>query len=422
MAHNGRAMKAEPPKKQFGKGDVPGHEFHGNQYTDGEDGGGDPKADADSASSRANGYTNAAHSASNSAFSPKYGNATTHRVAAEAHDNALNSHLDAGDTHKQLGNKDKADRHYASAAAHRKHRDEHRLLSNSHKVAKARVKLPTINRDRPATQAAAARIKGGLTTRLAAFRKKLVNSLVGKLAKKTRPNKQLADIISRKDWESLSEWLAKEMADVYMSGTEIAAAQLGVSTMLTNEDAVKWAREYAGKLVTGIEETTREGIANLTAQATADGWSNSDLADALTEAFDFSEDRADMIARTETAFADIAGNQALYRESGMVEKLRWIVADEDPCDECVGKGDADINVDAGEDELPPLHPNCRCDVVPILPEDEPEKASPARPIHVEVHTAPITINIPENRKPGPQSITFTKNESGETIARLEDTP
>jgi hypothetical protein len=37
-------------------------------------------------------------------------------------------------------------------------------------------------------------------------------------------------------------------------------------------------------------------------------------------------------------------------------------------------------------------------------------------------SATITINIPENRKPGPQSITFTKNESGETIARLEDTP
>ena len=102
-----------------------------------------------------------------------------------------------------------------------------------------------------------------------------------------------------------------------------------------------------------------------------DGWSNDTLAEALSDNYGFSADRADMIARTETAYADVAGNLDAYRVSGVVTDKKWITG-EGCCELCDELNSDTIpiedNFDFYGEEMdgPPGHPNCRCDVVPIL--------------------------------------------------------
>jgi hypothetical protein len=65
-----------------------------------------------------------------------------------------------------------------------------------------------------------------------------------------------------------------------------------------------------------------------------EGWSNDQLADALLGDDAFSGARAEMIARTETAMADVQGNLIGWKESGVVEGKEWKVAQDGECDEC----------------------------------------------------------------------------------------
>ena len=83
------------------------------------------------------------------------------------------------------------------------------------------------------------------------------------------------------------------------------------------------------------------------------------------------QDRAELIARTESAIADVAGNMISYRESGVVEKKGWLVG-EDSCDECQANADeGDIDLDeafSDGSDCAPAHPRCTCDIVPRVSE------------------------------------------------------
>ena len=79
----------------------------------------------------------------------------------------------------------------------------------------------------------------------------------------------------------------------------------------------------------------------------------------------FSDARAECIARTETAKAQIEGTREAWRESGLVEASKFLAAP-DCCDECQDVAEAEVALDAEEGELPPLHPNCRCNVVAVM--------------------------------------------------------
>ena len=86
-----------------------------------------------------------------------------------------------------------------------------------------------------------------------------------------------------------------------------------------------------------------------------------------------SPSRAMMIAVTEQNRAISAATVARYKEMG-VEKNEWLASD--PCDECE-ENDGEVrplgaNFPSGDDQ-PPVHPNCRCTLLPVIPgmdEDE----------------------------------------------------
>ena len=190
------------------------------------------------------------------------------------------------------------------------------------------------------------------------------------------------------------EGVDDELLAVGKAGGLDALAQIGVEdstdiVSLVNEGAVDYARERAaemvgkkwvdGELVDNpkaewvIDEATRDMVRSTVTDAMQQGWSNDKLADELSSHYAFSDDRSTMIARTETAFADVQGNLTAYKASGLVGGKEWLVS-ADCCDDCealdgvvVGL-DEDFPDDGGDG--PPLHPRCECNILPVLDESE----------------------------------------------------
>lgn len=190
------------------------------------------------------------------------------------------------------------------------------------------------------------------------------------------------------------EGIDDALVDVATAGGIDALDQIGVDdsediVSLVNDDAVEYARERSadmvgkkwvdGELIDNpkaewiIDEATRDMLRGTVTTAMEEGWSNDKLADEIASSHAFSDERSMMIARTETAFADVEGNLAAYRASGLVSQKQWL-ASEDCCDDCqeldgeIVDLDEDFSGDGGSG--PPLHPNCECDVLPVLDESE----------------------------------------------------
>lgn len=139
------------------------------------------------------------------------------------------------------------------------------------------------------------------------------------------------------------------------------------------------AREYAARrsaeLVKDLADTTLEGLRAVITRGVEEGMSTDQLADEIDTLGVFGEARAETIARTELAGAHVQGNVEGWRATGEVEKKESILGDlhniDDQCDDCADAGAVGL-----EDEFvpgydfPPYHPNCICDVKPVLRAEE----------------------------------------------------
>ena len=239
------------------------------------------------------------------------------------------------------------------------------------KMAKARLS----RRDRPEMLKQETKVTLGVSKRLHALSKDLVPRLVeayGALGKADDDSKKITEAVSGEDFAALGGYLQDQGVDTYSKGVLAAAKQLqdhanDLMVNLANDRARDWALNRAGDLIKDFADATKEDLQLTVDDALREGWSNEKLASELSDAWSFSSQRAEVIARTETAFADVAGNVALYKEAGVTEAT-WIAADANPCDDCDDLDGTSVPVDG--DRMPPLHPNCRCDIVPQLPEDK----------------------------------------------------
>lgn len=148
-----------------------------------------------------------------------------------------------------------------------------------------------------------------------------------------------------------------------------------------NLKAVEWAKDHAARLVTEITDSTRAALRGIVTSGIEDGLSVPDLAGRIVDGQAFSRSRAEMIARTELAFADVRGNKIAYAESGVVAGLQWISArngDDALCENCMINDGAIVPL--GPDGMAanpypsgamgvPAHPNCRCDELPVIDRD-----------------------------------------------------
>jgi SPP1 gp7 family putative phage head morphogenesis protein len=146
-------------------------------------------------------------------------------------------------------------------------------------------------------------------------------------------------------------------------------------------EMVGMAYDDDGKLVPNpdakwqISETTRDKIRSIVADAFKQETDISKIADAIQaalrgEADDggiFSPYRAEMIADTEVAQAQVQGNVAAWRESGLVTKVKWLTS-EDPnvCEDCQDNDEQVVAFGKPFPDgslFPPAHPTCRCSVM-----------------------------------------------------------
>ena len=93
------------------------------------------------------------------------------------------------------------------------------------------------------------------------------------------------------------------------------------------------------------------------------------LKERITDAFDIAEDRAEMIARTETINAENAGAYEGYQQTGMKGKIEWIARiDERTCEHCKALNGKTVEIgdkfkeDDWQGFRPTRHPNCRCSI------------------------------------------------------------
>lgn len=136
--------------------------------------------------------------------------------------------------------------------------------------------------------------------------------------------------------------------------------------MLTGEEAALWASVHAGELVSGINDTTQELIADAVEQGIEDSLGVNGTARLIRSTLeDMTVVRSQMIASTEM---NAAFSEATMRKLDRlgVEYKQWITSPGNVCDECSENEDAspiplDDDFPSG-DPAPPAHPNCRCAV------------------------------------------------------------
>lgn len=264
-------------------------------------------------------------------------------------------------------------------------------------LGKKKALLKPINRERPAVTKAAAAIRkeclayfDGLRDSVAEQIGKSING-TGKADDPEDDEEVVTKIIAGLDlgeWTALTAVLGSELTVLYVEAAKKAAQQIGAKLSvdaldLANEHAIEFARQRAaemvgmrwvdGELVPNpdaqwrIDDGTREMLRGDVRRALQEGWSNDKLADVLSENYAFSDRRAETIARTETRKADVAGNITGYRELGVKQK-QW-QAHPDCCPACSDLDGVIVGIDDdfpnGGGEGANLHPNDRCDVLPV---------------------------------------------------------
>lgn len=138
---------------------------------------------------------------------------------------------------------------------------------------------------------------------------------------------------------------------------------------VNSPEAIAWADRHAGELIDNISETTREAISNAVAEALETG----DLQGMFDEILDAvgDEDRAELIARTESMTAVNEGQRQAWRQAvdeGLLtgeEKRTWIATgDESTCPICSELDGMTADMDGEYPDPggsgPPAHPRCRC--------------------------------------------------------------
>ena len=250
-------------------------------------------------------------------------------------------------------------------------------------------RVAPINRERPAVRRVEKRIAAATENALKAVAAEFCELL-------DQPQKadqsELLRILEQMNYSGLVALVGEitpDMIAMAEDGGFEAMLQLGLGDedamlSLVNEDAVAWAKAHAaelvgmkwvkGKLVPNpnatyrIDERTRGALNGLVQQALDEGWSNQRLAKEVTEAGAFSRERAELIATTETARADVAGNMLAYKRAGVTKK-QWLLAQSDFCAICAENAEAGVikmnDAFPSGDQQSPAHPKCRCDVLPV---------------------------------------------------------
>jgi HK97 family phage portal protein len=184
----------------------------------------------------------------------------------------------------------------------------------------------------------------------------------------------LSKIVRTDNFKSVTTGLLFKFGmETYQAGYEQTSDGYGYSLdfQQVNQNAVSFLKKRSRETAEDIAQThlnqSRKILEKLMAEN--DFTLDKAVAEIRKSIRDDSTYRSERIARTESQTAYNKGNRLAYQQSGVVETLKWIGRD-DACEICsqnIGKTAALKGGvwPSGHSEAP-VHPNCRCEVIPYF--------------------------------------------------------
>ncbi len=167
----------------------------------------------------------------------------------------------------------------------------------------------------------------------------------------------------------MDDAINNDLAEItaYAAGDIIDQADLGNSPVAAKvkDAAVEYADTRSSDLVDMLTDSTREDIQSIIADGIENGLDTDTIASNIMDATSFSEDRAALIAETETTTAVnmgmIEGLRGMQEDSGVPATKEWS-CEGNACEICQENQDAgpipiDEDFPSG-DSAPSAHPNC----------------------------------------------------------------
>lgn len=154
----------------------------------------------------------------------------------------------------------------------------------------------------------------------------------------------IADQVDVPDW---SAWVPGD------AQAALAASDGGLRSLLDN----------SGITIHSILDGLLDQMGNQIADGLAHGMSPDQIAGSIVDLLNI-QSRATMIAQTETARAQIAGAANVYGLNGVNQ---WdLVTADNPCEECIAIAENNPYDLHDFEDMPPVHPYCRCSMTPVL--------------------------------------------------------
>jgi len=198
------------------------------------------------------------------------------------------------------------------------------------------------------------------------------------------------DLIDKKaDTAVLIDLLTPLQREYLMKEGKAALEALGVDVDFTIDTAKgKIIDKFSIRIAGSVADTTESDLKDLILEADAEGLTVAQLSAKISDYFDWADTaRADMIADTESIRTANMANAFAWQQSGVVSGKEWYTAEDDRvcayCDEMDGTkialdenffdqgdelqvGDRTMSLDYSDVGEPPLHPSCRCTLLPIM--------------------------------------------------------
>jgi HK97 family phage portal protein len=200
--------------------------------------------------------------------------------------------------------------------------------------------------------------------------------------------------LENKNERSVKAYVRKQQLDLFDEEAIRVQAQLDLTPILMSQVVIAGQAAYdligaddtyipynvtgtvqsnVAKFTQSMLDTDRETLSNLILEGLDEGLSVPEIRNNISDKFaDINKLQSSRITRTEVMRASNMGNLDAFKQSGIVEAKQWLTAGAtDECAQYEGKtASLDGNFYSDTDEFadgdPPLHPNCRCVLIPVV--------------------------------------------------------
>lgn len=220
-----------------------------------------------------------------------------------------------------------------------------------------------------------ARFENAVQQFLGRLEEKVLRNLDGELDTKKTVTKDLYD----EDDEITQAVIdfAPLLQDVAVAAGQQAFNLLELDTPYIPKDMIGYIQDNVRKFTKSMLDTDRDRLTGIISEGIKDGKSVPQIKTDIQEAFSsIKKNQAQVITRTEVIRTSNAAALDAFKESGVVEGKQWLTAGAtDECAQYEGQVESlDGNFYSSDSEFqdgdPPLHPNCRCVLLPVLTEQK----------------------------------------------------